>query len=692
MTTSVCLVMMAISMAAPGLGGQAVPGRTAASGPAGLTPYMYGARHCAPCHDQDNHPTYTKDERDGMICRMNESRRFEVEDKHKLAFTALTGPRGREIGRLLDKDVSQVESCVNCHSVPEGGIKKQQYVRETDGVTCVACHGRYAEWVERHQRIDNPEWLDLDRMAKEQRHGMTDLWDPVRRAETCASCHIGNHAQGKVVTHAMYAAGHPPLPSFEAATFSNAQPRHWEYLGEKRKRLPSPTRLKPPPDLKNLEQTQLVVVGALVALRESMKLFADEAANQPGPLGAQWPDFARFECYICHHDLQAQDGASWRQVRRRESSPGRPTTPDWPLVLVRLGIEAVDPQQAAGRGVELDGVLAALRGSLKTRPFGDTRSLIPAARMVAGWAESVIRDLDRTVFDAAKARVLIDRLCKMAVERVQDYDSARQIAWAFGVIYRESVPSGRRDPAIERELADLEAELALHVPPSRIQAPIETALAERLKKAAEFDPAAFQGHFVRIAKRITQTPTARAAERGARLLPRRSRHAGVDRVVRVVADLPDPAVVLVHPALLLGIQRSGSHAAEDADLVARLVHGTIAVEALRDRQGVGPRQLERGDELGRGSRAEPVVAGRLGRCELHHAQPVLAVGQIGELADIGDPQLHVVEVVNAPTPVEHLVDPRLSRSLDVEDHQALFPGRDVGVCPRQVDAPGITHR
>ena len=70
---------------------------------------------------------------------------------------------------------------------------------------------------------------------------MTDLWDPVRRAETCASCHVGNHDEGKVVTHAMYAAGHPPLPGFETATFGDLEPRHWQYLSEK-----TPATSEPP--------------------------------------------------------------------------------------------------------------------------------------------------------------------------------------------------------------------------------------------------------------------------------------------------------------------------------------------------------------------------------------------------------------------------------------------------------------
>src|SRR5262249_20306062 len=151
-----------------------------------------------------------------------------------------------------------------------------------------------------------------------------------------------------------------------------------------------------------------------------------------------------------------------------------------------------DPRRTASRGAELDDVLASFRENLVRQPFGDGQNLVPAARKVVGWTESAIKELESTAFDAARARLFLDRLCKMAVDVPPDYDSARQIAWAFRVIYRESTPENRRDPAIDPELDGLEAELALDLPPARTRAPIETALADRLRKAADFDPAPFR--------------------------------------------------------------------------------------------------------------------------------------------------------------------------------------------------------
>ncbi len=315
MAAVACVVMITSGLAAP-RARRTARGHGAGQKSASPRPYIFGARYCAACHDQGNHPTYTPDERTGMSCGMDEFPIFDMRDPHKLAYSALTGSRGRQMSKLLETDVAQSNACLNCHTTRDRGVSKQQYTRESDGVTCVACHGPYSNWVEKHPETDNDEWRRLDEKGKEREYGMTDLRDPVRRTEICASCHIGNHSQGKVITHAMYAAGHPPLPSFEPAAFGDRQPRHWQSLREK---LLVPRRAQrhiPPPDSNRLEQTQLVAAGGVVVIRESMKLFADQAAAANTDLkSAPWPDFARFDCQSCHHDLQSGSSAPWRQTR-----------------------------------------------------------------------------------------------------------------------------------------------------------------------------------------------------------------------------------------------------------------------------------------------------------------------------------------------------------------------------------------
>ena len=109
-----------------------------------------------------------------------------------------------------------------------------------------------------HGGVDHDTCGDQDRKVKEDKYGMTDLWDPARRVEVCGSCHVGSRAENKVVTHLMYAAGHPPLPSFEVGAFCDMMPRHWQLLAEKNAEARQLLRAKDG----ELEQTKLVVVGA----------------------------------------------------------------------------------------------------------------------------------------------------------------------------------------------------------------------------------------------------------------------------------------------------------------------------------------------------------------------------------------------------------------------------------------------
>ena len=144
----------------------------------------------------------------------------------------------------------------------------------------------------------------------------------------------------------------------------------------------------------------------------------------------------------------------------------------------------------------------------KSRPFGNPASDVSAARQIAAWADSLLESLNQTTFDAAKA----------AIARSARQDGwrehpglrfARQIAWAFRVIYRESVPMEKRDPVIEHVLADLETELALNLKSAGEQVPIEKTLQDRLRVVARFDPEYFQAHFAIIAERLTGTRKAR---------------------------------------------------------------------------------------------------------------------------------------------------------------------------------------
>src|SRR5947209_9038065 len=120
---------------------------------------------------------------------------------------------------------------------------------------------------------DRDKWRGVASQAKEEQYRMADPCDPRKRSKTCASCHVGNSDEGKVVTHAMYAAGHPPLPSLEIATFSDEMPRHWQYLKEK----PEPAQKILSYNPTELERTKLVLVGGAQDFQAAMELLAGQA-------------------------------------------------------------------------------------------------------------------------------------------------------------------------------------------------------------------------------------------------------------------------------------------------------------------------------------------------------------------------------------------------------------------------------
>src|SRR5262249_3593025 len=134
--------------------------------------------------------------------------------------------------RRLGYDVTAAPQCMSCHAVDltpgSPTDKKQFFVKQ--GVNCNGCHGLSEAWQVRHYKEaakgDRIPWRTATPREK-AKSGMADLRNPAVKAQLCASCHVGNPEQGKMLTHAMYAAGHPALPPFELATYLEAQPRHW---------------------------------------------------------------------------------------------------------------------------------------------------------------------------------------------------------------------------------------------------------------------------------------------------------------------------------------------------------------------------------------------------------------------------------------------------------------------------------
>jgi Cytochrome c554 and c-prime len=423
------------------------------------------------------------------------------------------------------RKVATVKACLRCHST---------WPKEADeifpvtppvplelGVSCQACHGPGEKWDLPHRLT---AWRAVTPAAKESL-GFADCRSPAAKARLCASCHVGNLAEEKFVKHEWYAAGHPPLPSFELASFEAQMPAHWKSLREKgafafrdgppnddsgmiagqmttleRMGIPSEgikasyreanfpgaaaKGLDPSSDLPSAKDA---VVGAAAVFENYVRLVRDYAALAEGGKSA-WPELAIYDCSACHHELRSGLGIQSRH--RRSHPPGRPPLADWPAALAPLvAYQAADnnPAQAQQRWSNLEGKLLKLDLATTQRPFGNAAAMrAPADDALTALAE-LTTDAGNTRFDSAAASHAIAFLADPRHEEVNDFSSARQLAWAARAILgdldvREAerlFMQGSNDP------------LALSLPSGPERSVMEN-LRRWLPAAAKYDPAWFR--------------------------------------------------------------------------------------------------------------------------------------------------------------------------------------------------------
>lgn len=434
-----------------------------------------GVKSCKDCHAQMVQMA------EGWAFR-NEITLWENNDVHVHAFEVLKNKQSEQMGRLLG--VSQIhrdKRCLACHvglpvhqmdsdPTASGLISDAMAADEriTSGVSCESCHGPSETnpafgadigWGAIHdggnKRLPAGEtelWRFMSKSKKLTKYGYYDVRSPASKAQMCLSCHLGNFEQGKVVTHKMYAAGHPPLPGFELAMFVEQQPRHWRDLAEKKRDLDHAVKAGEKSEFTefvehtkeqfnpgHLHQTHEMLVSALVASSEALKLTAALAVDTPPPPLDKpgWPELSQFACYNCHHDLKRP---SWRQERCFPLTPGRPELQQWPTALTRVALTVADvtPEeyQAAFRPVleELD-----------QQPFGDPITLASKARETARWLDGITVRLESRDITRDDTNAVLRAICQVAASsELVDYDSARQLAWAFAIAYDEGSSRSHR--------------------------------------------------------------------------------------------------------------------------------------------------------------------------------------------------------------------------------------------------------
>jgi hypothetical protein len=468
-------------------------------------------------------------------------------DLHRRAFDALGSERGVQISRLLYGDpaaAARKPECLACHATDtaprtELASKKPEQFRCGLGVNCQTCHGPPEKWDVAHR-----DWRTRSGHEKQSDFGMVNLRDPAVRAATCAGCHVGSVEEGRFVTHDMYAAGHPPLPPFELATFSRDQPRHWlspadvPHIRELESGL---ARERYSYRAGEVEAARLAAVGAVVCLRRSVALLGFEPdPTRPSPE----LDFAHFNCVACHHDLRAD---SDRQKHGFPGVPGRPVPQTWSVWLVRAVLrhaESADRDKAGPLRRDFEAGYDALRRTFDARPFGDKAEVLKAAAAFDATCSAVQELVEKTLFDEPAARGLLAALVAEAAAaldagaaRRRDYldaDGMLQIVRAVAAIQAElggyddpspAVPTRpptpdrlRPDPAgVAKLLAGIDAELPLAVRSTYRNGldgsgnPLpdaETCLIQheqlglRLKTAAEFKSSGFRDRFAELTRRL----------------------------------------------------------------------------------------------------------------------------------------------------------------------------------------------
>ena len=219
---------------------------------------------------------------------------WATRDRHSRAYEALAGERGQRIGKRLGREPTEAPECLSCHGTT--GVETAATFDKNDGVSCELCHGGAQEWLGAHV---TPAWKKLTPPAKEAR-GFRDLTTPAKRAEACVGCHVGG--EGRDITHAIMAAGHPPLV-FDAARFLDDMPPHWS------------------------DEEDLRVATWVEGLKANAAAVLGHVERTAGD-GA--PDFTVFDCYSCHHPVYTGS------VYEKSKPPGRPG--DLPLELSSLKV------------------------------------------------------------------------------------------------------------------------------------------------------------------------------------------------------------------------------------------------------------------------------------------------------------------------------------------------------------------
>ncbi len=276
------------------------------------SPYI-GVASCAAsgCHGDTGSPTEAAElKRPAWRTSFWE---WKEHDPHARAYHTLLTQQSRDIVRFLDPQAADnnalyaaflAKNCCGCHATgndaTQGDATNARPNSLEWGVQCEACHGPARDWLTPHSRR---EWTALSN-DEHARLGLRDTRNVASRAKVCVECHIGSpDLPGREVMHDLLAGGHPRL-QFEFTVYLANMPSHWDAR----------------PTSRDDAEPSAWKIGQLVAADQALSQLSARAqrATQTRHKGnsslAHWPEYSEYDCFACHHDLNAALGPS-RQHR-----------------------------------------------------------------------------------------------------------------------------------------------------------------------------------------------------------------------------------------------------------------------------------------------------------------------------------------------------------------------------------------
>jgi hypothetical protein len=393
----------------------------------------------------------------------NEYITWMTADRHAKAYDVLDSERSRTIAQNLKAstpagvEIPAYEDgrCLACHAIPSlatQGSMLPQLAR--DGVSCEACHGPAEKWLAAHTLA---QWKSTAPEVKEASFGFVALDDVATRAGVCVGCHVGappdpqRGIPARDANHEIMAAGHPRLV-FEFWSYQAMMPPHWNDKKDKESTFPA----------------RVWAAGQAAALKAALDLLAyraESAARDQRP----WPEFAEYDCFACHHDLQASASQplklSWRQERGFRRTPGSPPWGTWYLPMHRLLAAHAAPPELAGQLESIE--------QLMSEPMpkaGDVAAQARAAARTAGRLAAKLADAQS--YDLKSIESLLGSVAGQDAALVaSSWDTAVQHLVAIAALHR----------------AVLDAKAAARQPMSDRDRQLETAI-DKLRDALELPP------------------------------------------------------------------------------------------------------------------------------------------------------------------------------------------------------------